>query len=446
VSWTQTFAEHYAAGLLGDSSSDCQRFLSNLKLDHPALSWRRCGALSQTGFAESAGIMSPAPLSACADGALAALYYLTSKTFVDHSNLLESVRGSILLGERAQYTEWKRAGNVTLGGVCRLIESADNHVAINLPREDDWSLAQAWLEQELSDWNEVESLVRNKRNKDLIERARLLGLAVSKVEPMLNSNKLPLFEQALPEEKKAPLVLDLSALWAGPLAASLLQLSGARVIKVESEQRFDGAREGNQEFYELLNQGKESLLLDFKSESGITALRKLIDQADIVIESSRPRALKQLGIDAEDCVANKPALVWLSITAYGRSTPQADWIGFGDDVGVAAGLTSLLHQRTGEMIFCGDAIADPLTGVHAALLACQQYLSGQGVVLDVAMHSVVRHCIESNADHRSDNEYSAWTAMANADQEDYYPLRDVYASAAEAGEQTQKLLREFDLN
>lgn len=410
------------------------------------MSWRRCGAQSQTGFAESPGIMSPAPLSACADGALAALHYLASKTFVDYSNRLESVRGSILLGERAQYTGWKRAGNVSLGGACRLIKCAHNYLAINLPREEDWSLAQAWLEQELSDWNEVESLIRNKHSEDLIERGRLLGLAVSNVEPMCNSNTLPLFEDTLLEKKKAPLVLDLSALWAGPLAASLLQLSGARVIKVESEQRPDGARQGNQEFYALLNQGKESLLLDFKSKSDITALRKLIDQADIVIESSRPRALKQLGIDAEDCVTNNPALVWLSITAYGRSMPQADWIGFGDDVGVAAGLTSLLHQRTGEMIFCGDAIADPLTGVHAALFACQQYLSGEGSVLDVSMHTVVRRCIESNRDQQGDNEYSAWTAMANSDQEDYYPLRDVYASAAEAGAQTQKLLREFDLN
>ena len=443
MSWTQTFAEHYAAGLLADASSDSQRFLSNLKLDHPALSWRRCGALSQTGFAESPGVMSPAPLSACADGALAALHYLVSNTFVEYSNHLESVRGSILLGERAQYTGWKRAGNVALGGACWLIESTDNYVAINLPREDDWPLAQAWLEQELSDWNEVKSLVCNRCSNDLTERARLLGLAVGNVEPMLNTNRLPLFEYKLPEKMKAPLVLDLSALWAGPLAASLLQLSGARVIKVESEQRLDGAREGNQEFYELLNQGKESLLLDFKSESGITALRTLIDQADIVIESSRPRALKQLGIDAEDCVTNNPALVWLSITAYGRSKPQADWIGFGDDVGVSAGLSNLLHQHTGEMIFCGDAIADPLTGVHAALFACQQYLSGKGGVLDVAMHTVVRHCIESNVDQWSDNEYSAWIAMANADQEDYYPLRDVYARAAEAGAQTDKLLREF---
>jgi len=62
------------------------------------------------------------------------------------------------------------------------------------------------------------------------------------------------------------------------------------------------------------------------------------------------------------------------------------------------------------------------------------------------MHSVVRHCIESNANQWSDNEYSAWATMAYADQEDYYPLRDVYASAAEAGAHTEKLLQEFDLN
>ncbi len=448
MSWIKTFAAQYASGLLNDESPDCKNFLSKLNLDHPALSWRRCGAMSQTGLADGQALMSPAPLSACADGAFAAFQYLASHSVAEKSLPVHSIRGSILLGERAQYTGWTRAGDVTLGSACRLLECADGYLAINLPRDEDWPLAQAWLEHELSGWDEVAELIRNKNSEKLIGRARELGLAVSTAEPLFNTGSLPVLdslEESLRHEKKtAPLVIDLSVLWAGPLAASLLQHAGARVIKVESEQRLDGAREGNKEFYEMLNQGKETLLLDLKSKSGITALSKLIQQADIVIESSRPRALKQLGIDADQCVANNPEMVWLSITAYGRQEPNANWIGFGDDVGVAAGLSTMLQELTGETIFCGDAIADPLTGVHAALYAYHQHLSGNGGVLDVAMHAVVRHCIESAV--VGESEYAAWSAIANADAEDLYALREVYAGVEEAGAQTEKILNEFNLS
>ena len=87
-----------------------------------------------------------------------------------------------------------------------------------------------------------------------------------------------------------PLVVDLSALWAGPLCGHLLHLCGADVIKVESDTRPDGARFGNAAFFGLLNQGKRSVGLDLTRHEGRKTLRQLIDRADVVIESSRPES------------------------------------------------------------------------------------------------------------------------------------------------------------
>jgi hypothetical protein len=103
-------------------------------------------------------------------------------------------------------------------------------------------------------------------------------------------------------------VLDLSSLWAGPLCAHLLGLAGARVVKLESASRPDGARAGSAAFFDLLNAGKASVALDLSSRAGRDSLRRLIASSDIVIESARPRALRQLGIEAEALVAEVPGL------------------------------------------------------------------------------------------------------------------------------------------
>ena len=85
-------------------------------------------------------------------------------------------------------------------------------------------------------------------------------------------------------------------MWAGPLCARLLGLAGAEVIKVESPARPDGARSGNGEFFDWLHAGHRSLSADFGTREGRTALRALLEAADVVIEASRPRALAALGL------------------------------------------------------------------------------------------------------------------------------------------------------
>ena len=89
-------------------------------------------------------------------------------------------------------------------------------------------------------------------------------------------------------------------------------------------------------------------------------------------------------------VGERPGLTWISITGYGRAGEAANWIAYGDDAGVAAGLSTLLPDGP---IFCGDAVGDPLTGLHAALAAYAYWEGGQGGLVSIAIRDVVRHCM-----------------------------------------------------
>ena len=130
--------------------------------------------------------------------------------------------------------------------------------------------------------------------------------------------------------------------------------------------------------------------------SGRDRLRRLLAQADIVVEASRPRALEQLGIDAAEFCATGRALTWISLTGHGRAAPEGDWIAFGDDAGVAAGLATVMRHAAGEPVFCGDAIADPMAGMHAALVAWWSHRSGGARRISLSLAGVVGHCVESS--------------------------------------------------
>jgi hypothetical protein len=369
---------------------------------HPAQRYAESGLLALTGNAVAPQIC-PLPLATCADGAMAALRALAGDKQLDH------IDGAALLGERAASTGFTRAGAVSSGGSCRLLATRDGWLTVNLARAYDWEMLPAWLEIDATNnWDDVAAALIQRPLAECIECGRLLGLAVAALQPpdelSCAWHKVE-YEQAGTRQKKmgrAPLVIDLSSLWAGPLCSHLLQQLGARVIKVESSARPDGARAGVIDFYNLLNAGKASVALDFATPAGCTQLRALCARADIVIEASRPRALRQLGIVAEEIIAANPALTWISITGYGRGEPEANWVAFGDDAGAAAGLSYLLHELHGEPLFCGDAIADPLTGLHAALAAWHSYKNGGGRLISLALRDVVAHCVHFSAPNTLD--------------------------------------------
>jgi hypothetical protein len=177
-------------------------------------------------------------------------------------------------------------------------------------------------------------------------------------------------------------VVDLSSLWAGPLAARVLAEAGAAVTKLESVTRPDGAR-ATPAFYRWLHPPAERVVpVDFATVAGRQAAAELINNADVVIEASRPRALEQLGLGPDDR-PDRPGRVWLSITGHGREAPGRDWIAFGDDAAIAGGLVA--WDADGDPVFCGDAIADPLTGLTGALAVLEARAQGGGCLIDLAM-------------------------------------------------------------
>ena len=288
-----------------------------------------------------------------------------------------------LLTERAEIWSYTRNGRVSCGGATRLMPTADGWMALSLTRPDDEDLVPAWLGCE-PDWPAIESAVSSGIAADLVERGRLLGLPVAALGERTPGNlaEWHLIDEAAPIAR-APVVVDLSSLWAGPLCSRLLRERGARVMKVESKTRPDGSRNGPAAFFELMHAGKEFRSIDFTAD----ALRDVLRSADVVIEGSRPRALEQLGIDAREILQQGPR-VWLSITGHGRQEPQRNWVGFGDDAAVAGGLVA---WSEGQPTFMGDAIADPLTGLAAAAAILAALKDGGRWLIDCNLAGVAAH-------------------------------------------------------
>jgi len=315
------------------------------------------------------------------------------------------VAGAQILAERAAYTGHRRRGAVSAGGACRLLPTADGWAAVSCARPGDPALFGALVGEDAGDdpWPALTGWLREHTGAELAQRAELLSIAAVPITPVAPITPMPpitplapVVAPTAPVMRRGParplagrLVADFSALWAGPLCAHLLGLAGARVVKVETPDRPDGARSGNTAFYRLLHAGHRSVILDPRTSGGRAEMAALVRAADIVIESSRPRALARFGLDAAGAAA--AGTTWVSITAYGRAS---DRVGFGDDVAAGAGLVA--RDADGLPVFAGDAIADPLTGLTAAAaVACAP---AGGALLDIAMSDVVAATLDPAGD------------------------------------------------
>jgi hypothetical protein len=347
----------------------------------PSTRWADSGAMALTGRREGPALPCPRLLPGLLDSAAALLSRLTGE--LGHT---VTVDGPALLGERAALAGLCRAGATSCGGATRLLRAADGWVAVALPRDEDWELVPAWLARMVAAgaWGEVGVEVASRSQSDLVKRARWCGVAVAALGEVgsppvgVGAARCGDAPTSLPD---ALVVVDLSSLWAGPLCAQLLGAAGARVVKVESTSRPDGARSGPSAFFDLLHAGHESVALDFDRDGGRDGLRRLLHRADVVIEGSRPRALHHLGVGAEEIMGDSGPRVWLSITGFGRYA-EPDRVAFGDDAAVAGGLVA---WEGDEPRFCGDAAADPIAGLVGAVAVCAALMAGGRWLLDAAM-------------------------------------------------------------
>ena len=272
---------------------------------------------------------------------------------------------------------------------CHLIAAADGWIALNLAREEDRELVPAWLGGEIEGdvWAAIARLARDRPCAELIEGAALLGLPAGRVGEVicdsLAAPVLPLGAPTSTPRRRPTRVVDLSALWAGPMCGAVLAATGASVVKIESLRRPDPTRTGTPVFFDRLNGRKDHLGLDFGASDDLARLRKEVAAADVLITSARPRAFASLGLAPEAVFAGNPALVWVAITGYGWTGEAAARVAFGDDAAAAGGLVRWTAASAPR--FLGDALSDPVTGLAAAAGALQALIAGGGVLVDVAM-------------------------------------------------------------
>lgn len=367
--------------------------------------WTDSGARDLTGHPNKPGVDPPS-------GLIEELDRIASSLATDTSRRVQ-VDPLEIITERARCSGLSRRGQISCGAGTRMLRTSDSWLAICLARPGDVELLAAWLEVDPAavprrhpldetDWDRIATLVSERLSNELEKQGAVLGLAVGVLptgpvteHPSLSPslfNGLPVdvtsCGEATPQSLETARVVDLSSLWAGPLCARLLAEAGAEVIKVESVTRPDGARRGDQAFFELLNSAKSHQEVDLTRRDGVDELRRLIAGADVVIEASRPRALRQLGIDAQSMLADGPR-VWVSITGHGRTGPGAHRIAFGDDAAVSGGLVA--YDSEGDPVFCADAIADPISGLVAAAAVARALTNGGRWLLDVSMRRVAAH-------------------------------------------------------
>jgi len=294
----------------------------------------------------------------------------------------DAIDAAGLLTGRAALLGLTRRGWVSAGGATRLLAARDGWCAITLSRPDDVAAVPALVqaaEVPVDPWPRLTRWTATHEVSTIVERARLLDIPAAALgEATATPPRIrPAGPRASPREMTGLLVADLSSMWAGPLCGQLLARVGATVVKVESPRRPDGTRQGNRVFFDWINTEKLSYCVDFDGQAD--EVRELLAVADVVIEGSRPAALARRRLGPTD-IAPRAGRIWLQINGYDDSRPA-----FGDDAAVAGGLVGASRQGP---VFCGDAIADPLSGLEAAAAVAESLARGGGELIHVSMSGV----------------------------------------------------------
>ena len=201
-------------------------------------------------------------------------------------------------------------------------------------------------------------------------------------------------------------VVEMGQLIAGPFAGKTLGEFGAEVIKIEAPGAGDPLRnwrliqDGTSVWWQVQSRNKRSIALDLRSKEGQHIARKLIAQADVLIENFRPGTLEGWGMSYNDLAKHNPGLIMLRISGYGQTGPDRDLPGFGAIGEAMGGLRHLTGEAGRVPVRCGISIGDTLAALHGTIgvltaLYHRKVNGGQGQVIDVALHEAVFNVMES---------------------------------------------------
>jgi len=201
---------------------------------------------------------------------------------------------------------------------------------------------------------------------------------------------------AAPGPLAGVLVLDLSRVFAGPLATMALGDLGAEVVKVEHPERGDDTRDWGvkvgateSSYYLAANRNKRSIAVDLAADEGRDLVRALARKADIVIENFRKGTADRMGLGYAALAAENPGLVYCSISGYGRDGAEGDRPGYDVVVQGEAGLMAMNGEADRPPVKFGIAAVDLVTGLSAgqAILAAlfDRGRSGRGRHIELSL-------------------------------------------------------------
>ena len=202
-------------------------------------------------------------------------------------------------------------------------------------------------------------------------------------------------------------ILDLTHVWAGPLATRILADLGAEVVKVEAPMSrgprsfpglplggFIGGSTGeepwnNNAVFVKLQRNKKSVVLDLKLEGGRTTFLNLVEQADVVIENFSARAMQRLRLDFPHLKKVNPRIIHVAMPGFGLTGPYRDRVAFGPTVEPMSGLTDAMGYSSDEPRSTAMAVPDPISAVNAAAAVVtalrRRQETGKGMLVELSL-------------------------------------------------------------
>ena len=192
-------------------------------------------------------------------------------------------------------------------------------------------------------------------------------------------------------------VVDLTHVMAGPTCTLMLADMGADVIKIEKIPAGDDTRYmvppkiGDQSAaFLMMNRNKKGIALDLKTPGGARVLRRLIGKADVLVENFGPGVMEKLGFGYADLAKDHPALIYCSLSGFGRTGPYKHRRGFDLVAQAMSGMMSFTGERPdGPPVKCGPPLSDITAGILAALGIVAAYThrlkTGQGQWVETSL-------------------------------------------------------------
>lgn len=238
-------------------------------------------------------------------------------------------------------------------------------------------------------------------------------------------------------------VIDFTQAYSGPFCTMQLADFGARVIKIERRGYGDQAREwtpindkGESGYFAAINRGKESISLDISKPEGQEIIRRLVKDADIVVENFKVGTLAKMGLSYEDLRKVNPEIIFASISGYGQNGPWAKLAAYDNVIQAMCGMMEMTGFADDVPTKVGPALGDNFTGLTMALGIVMAYYhklnTGKGQYLDVSMMDTLFGMMESPI-LTKELLGKELTRCGNTDPTlcpyDVYPCRDGYFSA-----------------